>query len=238
MLAPLPPEGKERQLHPKIVLICLHADPVSPPGVRDAGGTHRYLRELSFFLTRAAIPHLLLTRWANESLPEEARMSSYGRLIRMNIGGKKPMDKQQLDAHHTISVRCIEEVLTHFGTPKLLHSIYWNSGRAAADISSRLQIPFVHTVISNGWRRIVAGYYDQPPQRLEIERHVFCAAARVFCICSQERNDLITSYGVNPECISIVGRPVAPTFIMPCRNGYGEPNLWSPNITQSATNEQ
>jgi D-inositol-3-phosphate glycosyltransferase len=155
----------------------------------------------------------------------------------MNIGGKQAMDKRQLDDHHSTSVQRIKETFARFGTPELLHSVYWNSGRAVAEIASHLQIPFVHTVISNGWRRIEAGYRDQPPQRLEIERHVFCAATQVFCICSQERDDLVTFYGVAPERISIVGRPVASPFLMPCRNGYGVPRILPLTASQEAINE-
>lgn len=220
--------GERRKFLPEIVLICLHADPASPPGVGEGGGTHRYLRELLGLLAQSAIPHLLLTRRATVGLAEEESVSSCGRLIRLNIGLPGKIDKRLLDDHHHSTVKRIEEVLARHGTPRLLHSVYWNSGRAAAEVSRRLEIPFVHTVISNGWRRQEAGYRDQPPQRIEVERQVFHAAARVFCICGQERDDLTSFYGVAPERISVVGRPVARSFLMPCHNGHGEPYAASP----------
>jgi hypothetical protein len=217
--------------HPDIVLICLHADPISPPGVGEGGGTHRYLREVLKLLAQTSTPHLLLTRRMAVNLAEEESVSPCGRLVRLNIGLPGKMDKRLLDDHHETTVNCIAEALARHGTPRLLHSVYWNSGRAAAEVSRRLGIPFVHTVISNGWRRLEAGYRDQPPQRIEIERQVFHSAARIFCICGQERDDLTSFYEVEPQRISVVGRPVARPFLIPCHNGYGEPQVLSAAIS-------
>lgn len=218
-----PPPAEESSSQPSIVLICLHADPTSAPGIGDGGGTHRYLRELLEVLARSAIPHLLLVRKASADLPTEERVSPFGRLIRVDIGPPGKLDKRLLDQFHHVTVRRILESLAQYGMPELLHSVYWNSGRAAADLSRRLMIPFVHTVISNGWRRLNAGYSDQLPVRIDVERQIFHSAERVFCICSQERDDLIAHYGVPPERIIVVGRPVARQFLSPCRNGIGEP---------------
>lgn len=223
--------GKECQQPPAIVLICLHADPISAPGIGGGGGTHSYLRELTAVLEGASISYIMLTRWADASLPEKVVLSRHGGLIRLDIGGRTSMDKRFLDDHHEISVKRIEEVLAHYGRPKLFHSIYWNSGRAAAELASRLKIPFFHTVISNGKRRAIVSYDNHPPHRVTVEAQVFHAAARIFCICNQEREDLLRLYDVPSERISVVGRPVASTFFVPCRNGYGEPRLsFSPTL--------
>jgi len=207
----------------KVVLICLHADPASPPGIGEGGGTHSYLCELQRLYDRMGMPHLLVTRRAASGSPEYERLSSLGELARIRIGSVGPLDKHQLDSHHAETVEQIHCTISKWDVPTVLHSVYWNSGRAAAQISCDLGIPYVHTVISNGWRRKIAGFDDQSPTRFDVERAVYGNAARVFCICNQERQDLIEEYGVAPEKIETVGRPVAPPYLKPCRDGYGVP---------------
>jgi D-inositol-3-phosphate glycosyltransferase len=207
----------------KLILICLHADPIAPSGIGEGGGTHAYLRELLAHLDRSGSDHLLLTRWADPSLPEFERTSARGQVRRLPIGPVGPLDKRRLAALHAVTVQGVSDALDTFGRPSLLHSVYWNSGQAAMDVAAARGLPFVHTVISNGWRREASGYHDQPVERIGIERLVFNAARRVFCICPQERDDLVDAYGVPIERTVIVGRPVAPTFLMPARDGYGNP---------------
>jgi hypothetical protein len=91
------------------------------------------------------------------------------------------------------------------------------------DLSKELGISFVHTVISNGWRRQAENAHDQPSSRLDVERTVFHAAFAIFCIANEERDDLIKRYGVNSRKIAVVGRPVASSFLNPCRDELGRP---------------
>ena len=211
------------QSSPRVVLICLHADPVTPPGIADGGGTHSYIREVLSLLLKDKINHLFLTRWSDPSLPDNQKISDYGCVKRLNIGSVGPMHKSCLNDYHQTTVERIKSALKEFDKPALLHSVYWNSGRAAMDISQELQIPFIHTVISNGWRRQYEGYLDHTPERIDVEKEVYNSAAKVLCICSQEAEDLITSYNVPKKNISIVGRPVSETFQVPARDGYGHP---------------
>ncbi len=74
------------------------------------------------------------------------------------------------------------------------------------ELGADLGLRFVHTVISNGWRRWHEGAHDQPPTRLDVERQVFGAAFAIFCISAQERSDLVENYSVDPRKIAVVGR--------------------------------
>lgn len=215
---------------PRVVLICLHADPATPPGVGEGGGTHSYLRELLRFLGRAETAHIVLTRWADPQLPQVQRTSSCGWLRRLRIGPPGPLDKRLLAGLHATTVAAVSEALDEFGSPELLHSVYWNSGQAAMDVAAERGLAFVHTVISNGWRREASGQFDQPPQRVAIERRVFQAAHRIFSICTQERNDLIHAYGVTADKIVVVGRPVAGVFQSPARDPLGRPRCDLPDV--------
>lgn len=201
-----------------------------PAGVGEGGGTHSYLRELMRFLGRSEIDHILLTRWADPELPQVQRTSSHGWLHRLRIGPPGPLDKRLLAGLHATTVAAVTEVFDEFGPPDLLHSVYWNSGQAAMDVAAERGLAFVHTVISNGWRREASGQDDQPPERIAIERRVFHAAHRIFSICSQERNDLVHAYGVPAERIVVVGRPVGSAFENPARDMLGRPRSHLPDI--------
>lgn len=208
----------------RLTLISLHADPATPPGTGEGGGTHSYVRELMLGVSRRSWSLTVLTRWADQRLPERERLSPKIKIIRLRIGEVAPMDKRRLNDLHLTSLAEARSALATEPAMNLLHSVYWNSGRVATDLSDELGIPFVHTVISNGWRRWQQGARDQPAERLEVERRVFASAFAVFCVSGQERSDLIEHYTVDPSKVVVVGRPVAHSFLHPCRDELGHPS--------------
>lgn len=178
-------------------------------------------------LTRNDWRVTVLTRWAESGLPEQETLSSRLRIVRLRIGDIAPIDKRLLAGLHAESLSAVRSALVEMPDLALIHSVYWNSGRVAMDLASSRGIPFVHTVISNGWRRQHHGLLDQPPDRLATERSVFKAAFWIFCVALQERNDLVEHYGVDPSRILVVGRPVAPVFRYPSHNELGNPGVVS-----------
>jgi hypothetical protein len=145
-------------------------------------------------------------------------------IIRLQIGKVGPLDKRFLDDLHPISLSSAQAALTQLPKVDLLHSVYWNSGRMAMELSCSLGLPFVHTVISNGWRRLQEGMHNQCQTRLGVEKQVFSAAFAIFCVSRQERADLIDYYETNPNKIIVVGRPVALSFKRPCHDEKGNPS--------------
>jgi glycosyltransferase involved in cell wall biosynthesis len=206
-----------------VVLITLHADPTAAPGFGDGGGTHAYVRELMFGLTRNSWRVTVMTRWSNPNLPQEEAISPRLRLIRLRVGEVQAIDKRLLDGLHAVSFGAARAALKDIHDAALLHSVYWNSGRLAMDLGHDMGIPFVHTVISNGWRRWCRGVHDEAATRRGVEHQVFSRAAAIFCVSRQERTDLIEHYGVEPGKVVIVGRPVASSFLRPCHDESGQP---------------
>jgi D-inositol-3-phosphate glycosyltransferase len=174
-------------------------------------------------LSRKGWSLTILTRWADPRLLERERVSPKIKIIRLRIGEVAPIDKRRLNDLHPTSLAAARSALAAPAV-NLLHSVYWNSGRVAMDLSDELGIPFVHTVISNGWRRWQQGARDQPRERLEVERRVFTSAFAVFCVSRQERADLVEHYAIDPGKVVVVGRPVAYSFLHPCRDELGRPS--------------
>lgn len=208
----------------QIVIVTLHADPATPSGTGGGGGTHSYVRELMVGLAKNEWSVTVITRWADPELPKQEHLSSSTRLIRVEIGDVAPLDKRLLNDLHLASLQAVNDALGSGPEIHALHSVYWNSGRVAMDLSARLGLPFVHTVISNGWRRGQEGVSDQSPDRIDVERRVFRAAFAVLCVSEEERSDLVHHYDVNPNKAIVVGRPVAPNFQNPCHDEWGRPS--------------
>lgn len=218
-------------------MISLHADPTSPAGIAEGGGTHSYIRELlTYFSTQKDINILLITRKSDPNLPEIENVSSICRIQRIIIKNELPINKKELFALHDISLSKIEAAIKkNTFVPDLIHSIYWNSGQIAQYLSNTWNIPFVHTVISNGLRRQHSGMVEEIKQRFKIEREIFQAATCIFCITPSEREDLKELYHISEEKIMVVGRPVSQDFLYPAHDDFGIPYRFKVNSNNIST---
>lgn len=207
-----------------IPIISLHADPASPSGAGGAGGTHSYLRELLAALPLRARRCAVLTRRTSPRLPEVQRLSPLASIVRIQIGQLHEIDKRELNGLHQISLSAAREALARLREDvRIIHSAYWNSGRVAMDLARELGVPFVHTTISNGLRRIREGAGLTALDRIEVEREVFARASRIFAVSAREALDLVELYGVERSKVVIVGRPIDTAYRFPAHDQAGLP---------------
>lgn len=207
-----------------VLIISLHADPVQSSGSGEGGGTHAYIREILRSLALKCRHAAVVTRHADQNLPTSQRLSDYTVIHRIKLGDIAPIDKRLLNSFHDRTIKLIADIIKDQKWPiHVLHGVYWNSGRAAMDLSRQLGIPFVQTVISNGKRRLQQGYLDNADGRIEIETELYRAAAAIFCISREERNDLIDLYGVGSDKLHVIGRPVPLPFRYPAHDDCGIP---------------
>lgn len=207
-----------------LLMISLHADPTSPAGIGEGGGTHSYIRELLSYFANIDIKIMLITRKCHPSLSEYEEISENCTIQRIIVNGIKTINKKELYALHSISLQKVEIALEKRKfKPDLIHSIYWNSGQVARDLSCKRGIPYVHTVISNGLRRFKTGMNEPLKKRFEIEKQIFQSAAYIFCITPSERNDLVQLYQIDKRKIMIPGRPISNDFLYPSHDDFGVP---------------
>nr|VFJ87811.1 MAG: Glycosyl transferase 4-like domain-containing protein [Candidatus Kentron sp. LFY] len=207
-----------------LLLISLHADPTQPSGALEGGGTHAYLRELATGLAMRGQSCHIATRRQSSDLSPEVRVSPLTTLHRISIGPPGALDKRLLNEFHHQTIAELERLIMRLPVqPRLLHSVYWNSGRAAMTLSQSLGLPFVHTVISNGRGRRLRGASGNARDREQVENQVFNSAICLFCISEAEKRDLIELYGVDSGKIRVIGRPVEPVFLSPAHNELGHP---------------
>lgn len=207
---------------PHIVLVSLHADPSTPPGAQEGGGTHSYLRELLTGFALKGRRCTLITRKTSPQLVEVERITEDIKVVRIQSGPLCPIDKKLLNQYHEQSLKQTRRIIESLSDSRVvLHSVYWNSGRVAMNLSEEFCIPYVHTVISNGLRREREGAPSNAPHRIDIEHRIFAKATLIFCVSEEEKNDLIELYGVPPKRLVVIGRPVSSAFRLPARDDMG-----------------
>ena len=162
----------------KLLIISLHADPSMPPGVGEWGGTHTYMRELLTELCNTSYNITLITRKVYPNEKDIENISSDCRILRLTLGNFGVFDKRELYKLHKETVtQTIEKLIEMDFRPDIIHSVYWNSGHLAMELSKRWRVPYVHSVISNGRGRDEHGATGTAPERIQIEEMVFLNAS-------------------------------------------------------------
>lgn len=208
----------------KLLIISLHADPSMPPGVGEWGGTHTYMRELLTELYDVDYNIILITRkvYPNEEAIEY--ISPLCRILRLTLGTFKNFDKRNLYALHEVAFLQILEKLNELAfIPDIIHSVYWNSGHLAMRLSNLWNVPYVHSVISNGKGRNEHGAIGTAPNRIEIETQVFTHASLILCVAESEKAEICKHYGIQPSKVVVAGQYIHPAFISASHDSFGSP---------------
>lgn len=209
-----------------ILLITLHADPAMPPGYNEWGGTHTYMRELLDEYGKRNVPCILITRKSMRQLPDTEQFNDSCTIFRIHSGEPEPMDKTMLKEYHQEHLKQIQEIVAQQETPpQVIHSVYWNSGRLAMELSRTLNIPFVHSIISNSRGRVARGAFEPIPGRAHYEQEIYDAATCLICVSEDEGHDLVRFYQVPEEKIVIAGQYIHAAFLSPAHDFNGFPRM-------------
>lgn len=214
-----------------VLILSIHADSALAPGYRDWGGTNVYMRELMSGLLKLQIPFVFVTRKVFPELPDIEKFSENAIIYRIISGKEELIDKNLLKYYHEEHFNTIVSIIEKIGCkPMVIHSVYWNSGRLALDLSRLYDIKFVHSVISNNLGRITRGAEEYCVGRSQYEKEVFENAYRIIAVSKDEKNDLIKYYGISKSKIIVAGQEVNNAFLFPCHDINGFPKIYS-NIT-------
>jgi len=209
-----------------IVVITMHADPAMTPGYDEWGGTHTYMKELLDEFEKKKIRCIMFTRRSMQCLPYEEQYNEYCTVYRLTNGDNEPMSKTLLKEYHSQNVEQILEIIKKQGRiPEKIHSVYWNSGRIAAELSAKLGIPFVHSIISNSRGRVKRGAYEPVPEREFYEQEIYDKAQWLICVSDDEAEDLMTLYNVDKDKIVVAGQYIHESFVMPSHDPNDFPRL-------------
>lgn len=217
-----------------ILILSIHADSALAPGYRDWGGTNVYMRELMSGLLKLEIPFVFITRKVFPELPDMEKLSENSIIYRIVSGEEKLIDKNLLKNYHDEHLNMIVSIIDKIGyKPDVIHSVYWNSGRLAIELSRLYDIKFVHSIISNNLGRIARGAKNYCEGRSQYEKDVFEKAYRILAVSKDEKKDLINYYGIDSNKIIVAGQDVNSAFLFPCHDVNGFPRVYS-NITPAS----
>lgn len=204
----------------------MHADPAMPPGYGECGGTQTYMRELLDEFGRLNISCILVTRKSMNYLPNEEQYNSNCRIIRLINGNDEPMSKLLLYRYHEENLEKISHIIeSQEELPFIIHSVYWNSGRLAMELSKKYGIAFVHSVISNARGRINRGAHEPMKQRAQFEQEIYNNAAKILCVSDDEKHDLIELYHISSDKLIACGQYVDNSFMNPSHDANGYPHI-------------
>ena len=208
----------------KLLIISLHADPSMPPGVGEWGGTHTYMRELLTELYDTNYNVILVTRKVYPKEETIEQISPFCRILRLTLGTFENFDKRNLYELHEVTFLQILEKLDELKfIPDIIHSVYWNSGHLAMRLSNLWNVPYIHSVISNGKGRNKHGAAGTAPHRIEIETQVFTHASIILCVAESEKTEICNYYNIQPSKVVVAGQYIHPSFISASHDSFGSP---------------
>ena len=213
-----------------VLIITLHADPAMPAGYEDWGGTHAYMREMLEMFTKRHINAILITRQSVCGLAQYEEYSSFCQIYRLLNGNHPQTDKHTLLHYHQENLESIVKIIeSRDSLPICIHSVYWNSGRIAMELSNRFRIPFVHSVISNSLGRNQRGAKPDIPERSIYEKQIYDSAKYILCVSDDEKKDIVSLYNINSKKIIVAGQAIGSAFLFPMHDINGFPLIGFPN---------
>ena len=193
-----------------IAMLSYHTCPLATLGGKDTGGMNVYVRDLTIQLGRMGIHVDVFTRSQDEHVPHVLHDLGFGnRVVHVPAGPEIPLPKHELVEHLPEFVKGIQQFATNKGIQyDLIHSHYWMSGLAAAQLSDLWSgVPIIHMFHTLGeMKNRIARNSDEKEgnYRLEGERKVINIADRIIVSTMAEQAQLEWIYQADTSKISII----------------------------------
>jgi D-inositol-3-phosphate glycosyltransferase len=181
-----------------MAVVAYHSNPLLEPGVGDAGGMTVYVRALARALAERGLRTDIFTRAAHDD-DRITELSSGVRVIPIDAGPRRAIEKVKLPGFIDEFVGGVRAFVTSQRVRyDLVHSHYWQSGLAAADLAARWGVPLVHSPhslgrVKNLW--LAPGEAPEPGGRLRGESEVAAAADVLIASTEEEWSELSCLYG-------------------------------------------
>ena len=209
-----------------VLIISLHASPNMAPGVSEWGGTHTYMKELLQEIDYSEFNVVLATRKVYEWLPTIQHIRQNCVQVNLNFGEYEDFDKRKIPEYaEKYTKELIDILATLKFIPSVIHSVYWNSGFLASELSEYYKVNYVHSIISNGQGRIIRGAKDNAENRLNVEQKVYEHAKYIICVGNSEKQEIVDYYCIAPQKIFVAGQFVHPSYIYPAHNEFLFPRM-------------
>jgi D-inositol-3-phosphate glycosyltransferase len=188
----------------RVAMVSEHASPLATLGEVDAGGQNVHVAALANGLAALGADVVVHTR--RESPDVADRVSVGPRLVvdHVRAGPVRPIGKDQLFGFMDDFAACLHQQWS-IERPDVVHAHFWMSGYAAIVAARSLDIPVVQTFHALGVvkRRHQGDKDTSPPERVDVESTIACAADHIIATCSDEVFELVR-IGAHTNNISVV----------------------------------
>jgi len=191
----------------KIALVSEHASPLAAAGSVDSGGQNIYVAQVATQLARAGCKVDVFTRLDSRELPDTIEWQRNVRVRHVRAGPAVSIPKEQLVPHmEEFGERMLETLRAARVPYDVIHANFFMSAWAALRSARVLGIPLLTTFHALGRVRR-AHQRDRdgfPDCRFEMEHEVVECCDRIIAECPQDRDDLVSLYGAEPDKISVI----------------------------------
>ncbi|HJR45521.1 MAG TPA: glycosyltransferase [Actinomycetota bacterium] len=182
----------------RVAVVSYHSSPTNEPGSGDAGGMTVYVRHLAAALADRGVMTDVFTRAVDDSRAP-VQLSPGVRVVPIAAGPRRHLPKEELHGHLGEFVGGIRAfATTQRLSYDLIHSHYWQSGLAGAELQSVWGVPLVHSHHTLGKvknRFLAPGDRPEPALRLAGEGEVIDTADVLIASTDQELEQLACLYG-------------------------------------------
>jgi D-inositol-3-phosphate glycosyltransferase len=212
----------------RIAVISYHSSPLLEPGAGDAGGMTVYVREVARSMAKLGIRTDIFTR-STTSRVEVTDIYPGVRVVTIPAGPPGEIDKAGLASHIGQFVDGIRSfaVQTRAGY-ELVHSHYWQSGIAGAELAAAWNAPLVHsnhTLAKVKNRFLPPGDQPEPASRLEGEARVISSAEILVTSTDDELEHLACLYGASHDRLKTIHPGVDHAMFSPGDKGAARAEL-------------
>ncbi len=192
-----------------VAMLSFHTCPLATLGGKDTGGMNVYVAELTRHLGRLGVHVDVFTRSQDEHVPHVLHDLGYcNRVVHIPAGPEVPRPKQELARYLPQFVDGIRQFAAAKGIQyDLLHSHYWLSGVAAAQLKKDWQVPLVHmyhTLVLMKNRVARSPEEREGEYRLEGEKLILNEADRIVAATPAEKSQLEFLYKADSRKLTII----------------------------------
>ncbi len=190
----------------RIAVISMHTSPTASLGQNANGGLNVYVREVCTAFSDRGIATDIYTRKQSIEDPNIEQLAPLSRVIYIPAGNG--LDKYSLYGEiPSFAAWIMDFAAAEKISYDLLYSHYWLSGEVACLLRPQLAAGWVHIAHTLGLvknRSLAEGARPEPRQRIRVEGELAQQADLLIASTADEAQDLIDSYGADPQRVSIV----------------------------------
>jgi len=196
----------DRAARRRIAVISMHTSPTASLGKNANGGLNVYVREVCLAFSDRGIATDVFTHLQSRDDPAVEVLAPLSRVIYLAAG--YGLDKYSLINEAPAFASQVANFAASAGIQyDLLFAHYWLSGEVACLLRPQLAAGWAHVAHTLGLvknRSLASGARPEPQNRIRLEGEIAQQADLLLASTVEEADELVNSYGANPDRVFVV----------------------------------